>query len=36
MQIESCLFPTEISGDYLATKTDKEIVSWDGFCPTHQ
>jgi quinolinate synthase len=23
-------------GDYLATKTDKEIVSWDGFCPAHR
>jgi quinolinate synthase len=28
--------PDRNLGDYLASKTDKEIVSWDGFCPTHQ
>jgi len=28
--------PDRNLGDYLASKTDKEIISWDGFCPTHQ
>jgi len=28
--------PDRNLGDYLATKTDKQIISWDGFCPTHQ
>ena len=28
--------PDRNLGDYLATKTGKEIISWDGFCPTHQ
>ncbi len=28
--------PDRNLGDYVASKTDKEIVSWDGFCPTHQ
>jgi quinolinate synthase len=28
--------PDRNLGDYLATKTDKEIISWNGFCPTHQ
>ena len=34
---ERILFvPDKNLGDYLASKTDKEIVSWEGFCPTHQ
>jgi len=28
--------PDRNLGDYLATKTGKEIISWHGFCPTHQ
>jgi quinolinate synthase len=28
--------PDRNLGDYLATKTNKEIISWNGFCPTHQ
>ncbi|MGZ7115454.1 MAG: quinolinate synthase NadA, partial [Halobacteriota archaeon] len=28
--------PDRNLGDYLASKTDKEIISWDGYCPTHQ
>lgn len=28
--------PDRNLGDYLASKTDKEIVSWHGFCPTHE
>jgi quinolinate synthase len=28
--------PDRNLGDYLASKTDKEVISWDGFCPTHQ
>jgi quinolinate synthase len=28
--------PDRNLGDYLATKTEKEIISWDGFCATHQ
>jgi quinolinate synthase len=28
--------PDRNLGDYLATKTGKEIISWYGFCPTHQ
>ncbi len=23
-------------GQYLASKTDKEIISWKGYCPTHK
>jgi len=23
-------------GHYLASKTDKEIISWNGYCPTHK
>jgi quinolinate synthase len=28
--------PDRNLGDYVATKTDKEVISWNGFCPTHQ
>jgi quinolinate synthase len=28
--------PDKNLGDYLASKTDKEVISWNGFCPTHQ
>ncbi len=27
--------PDKNLGRYVATKTDKEIVFWEGFCPTH-
>ena len=27
--------PDKHLANYLQTKTDKEIIPWDGFCPTH-
>lgn len=34
--VEEILFiPDKYLGHYVSTKTDKKIILWNGFCPTH-
>jgi quinolinate synthase len=28
--------PDEYLGDYIAKKTNRKLILWDGFCPTHR
>jgi len=32
---ESLFVPDQYLGHYVSTKTDKKIILWPGFCPTH-
>ncbi len=32
---EILFVPDQYLGDYVSTKTDKKMVLWPGFCPTH-
>ncbi len=36
LDAEEILFvPDQYLGDYVSTKTDKKMILWPGFCPTH-
>ncbi len=36
LDAEDILFvPDQYLGDYVSTKTDKRVIPWPGFCPTH-
>jgi len=36
LDAEEVLFvPDQYLGDYVSTQTDKRIIPWPGFCPTH-